>query len=176
VRCASPRPYVTYATQFQRHIPSDMVCSGCPPVALLGAFSTSTRFRHPIERWLFCLSCWDQEGAFARAVMRAVPKMRLIGRVFNGPSGRRAPRLSAHGPSCVPWIPRYQFDLVNQDRRRRRETDGADRSDRSLQMHGPEILYLLRVTIESQSLGRAVAISADPRVPCDDVAPGGECA
>jgi hypothetical protein len=45
-----------------------------------------------------------------------------------------------------------------------------------LQINGPEILYLLRVTIESQLCGAAVAIIADPWLPCDDIVPGAECA
>jgi hypothetical protein len=40
-------------------------------------------------------------------------------------------------------------------------------------MNGPEILYLLRVTIEWRSCGGA-AIIADPWVPCDDIALGRE--
>ena len=76
----------------------------------------------------------------------------------------------------MPWVPRHQYDLVNQDRRRWRETDRADRSDITFQMNGPEILYLLRVTIEWRSCGAAVAIIADPWVPFDDIALGGEYA
>jgi len=167
------RSHVTHATQFQRHIQSGMICSGCPRVALLGAFPPAPRFTVPSREGCSCLSSWDQEGVFARAVMRAVSKMRLIGRVFNGPSGKRVPP-SAPCASCAPWVPRHQFDSVNQDRRRRCEADRADRSDRSFQMNGPAILYLLRVTIESQSCGGAVAIIADPSVLCDDIAPGGE--
>jgi hypothetical protein len=41
-------------------------------------------------------------------------------------------------------------------------------------MNGQEILYLLRVTIESQSCGGAVTSIVGPWVPCDDIAPGGE--
>src|SRR5215470_6015885 len=160
--CARRKAYVTHATQFRRHIQCGMICSGCPPCGLAwGVFHP-----HPIspshrEMAVFASRVWDQEGAFARAVMRAVPEMRLIGRVFNGPSGKRAPRPSAHCASRMPWVPRHQYDLLNQDRQRRRETDRADRSDRSFQMNGPEVLYLLRVTIEWRSCGAAVAIIAD---------------
>jgi hypothetical protein len=113
----------------------------------------------------------SQKGVFARAVMRAVPKMRLIEGAFNGPSGKRTSRRSAHCASCM-----RQFDPVKQNCWRPCRTDRADRSDRSFQMDGPEILYLLRVAIETRSCGGAVAIVADPWVPCDAIAPAGKCA
>jgi hypothetical protein len=174
--CASRKvPCHTRDTISKTHpIGHDM--QGLSPCCLAWGVSTCTPFHHPVERRSFCLSSWDQERAFARAVMRAVPKMRLIGRVFNGPSGKRVPRPSAPCASCMPWVPRPQFDSVNQDRRRRREVNRADRSGRSFQMNGPKILYLLRVTIESQSCGGALAIIADPWMLCDDIASGGEYA
>jgi hypothetical protein len=169
MRCHSPCH--THDTISKTH-PVRHGMQGLSPWPLLRAFSTCTPFHDPIERWPFLPLMLGPAGCFARAVMRA--EMRLIGRVPNGLSGKRVARPSAHCPFCKSRLPRHQFDWVNQDRRRRREPDRADRSDGSFQMNGQEILYLLRVTIESQSCGGAVTSIVGPWVPCDDIAPGGE--
>jgi hypothetical protein len=157
--------------QFERHIRAHMIGSGCPSCChAWGVFRL-----HPVspshrETAAFASRLWDQEGAFARAVVPPhLPRPLLTERALQWALSK--PNSSIF---CVGFTASRR--AFKQGRWWRCITDSADRSDRSFQMIGPEILYVRRVTIESRSPSGAMAIFADPWMRGGDPAPPGECA
>jgi hypothetical protein len=156
--------------QFERHIRAHMIGSGCPSCC----HAWGVLRLHPVSpshrESGFCLSSLGPGGCFARAVVPPhLPRPPLTERALQWALSK--PNSSIF---CVGFTASRR--AFKQGRWWRRITDSADRSDRSFQMIGPEILYVRRVTIESRSPSGAMAIFADPWMRGGDPAPPGECA